>query len=59
MIKKYKLHDLANQGFVYTETQKGVYVIPQAGNIYNDKLKQYLAKFCYAPVHITPGLWQH
>ena len=33
-----------------------MYVISQAGNIYNDKLKQHLDKFGCEPEPITPGL---
>ena len=41
------------------EIQKGMYGLPQAGKIENDKLKIHLAKFGYDPAPITPGLWQH
>ena len=41
------------------EIQKGMYGLPQAGNIANDKLKLHLAKFGYEPAPITPGLWRH
>ena len=41
------------------EIQKGVYGLPQAGKISNDKLKLHLAKFVYEPAPITPGLQRH
>ena len=41
------------------EIQKGMYGIPQAGTIENDKLKLHLDNFVYDPEHITPGLWWH
>ena len=41
------------------EIQKGMYGLPQAGNIANDKLKLHLAKFGYKPAPITPGLWRN
>ena len=41
------------------EIQKGMYGLPQAGKIANDKLKLHLAKFGYEPAPITPGLWRH
>ena len=41
------------------EIQKGVYGIPQACKLSNDKLKLHLAKFGYEPAPITPGLWMH
>ena len=41
------------------EIQKGMYGLPQAGKIANDKLKLHLDKFGYKPATITPGLWRH
>ena len=41
------------------EIQKGMYGLPQAGKIANDKLKLHLAKFGYKPAPITLGLWSH
>ena len=41
------------------EIQKGMYGLPQAGKIANDKLKLYLSRFGYEPAPITPGLWRH
>ena len=58
IIKKYNLRKLSHKGFVYMETRKGVYGLPQAGKIVNDKLKLHLAKFGYDPSPITPGLWR-
>ena len=40
------------------EIEKGVYGLPQAGKIANDKLKLHLEKFGYEPAPI-PGLWRH
>ena len=59
IIQKYNLRNLAHKGFVYMETRKGVYGLPQAGKIANDKLKLHLAKFGYEPELITPGMWRH
>ena len=41
------------------ETQKGMYGLPEAGKIANDKAKLHLANFGYKPELITPGLWRH
>ena len=41
------------------EIQKGMYGLPQAGKIANDKLKLHLTKFVYEPSPINPGLWRH
>ena len=56
IIQKYKLQYLAHQFFVYIEIQKGIYGLPQAGNIVNNKMKQRLVSFGYEPAPITPGL---
>ena len=56
IIQQYNLRNLEHKGFVYMETQKGMYGIPQAGNIANDKLKLHMDKFGYEPALITPGL---
>ena len=57
IIQQYNLRKLVQKGFVYMEIHKGMYGIPQAGKIANDKLKIILAKFGYKPATITPGLW--
>ena len=59
IIQQYNLRNLAHKGFVYMEIQKGMYGLPQAVNMENDKLKLHLAKFGYKPTSITPGLWRH
>ena len=41
------------------EIKKGMYGLPQAGKITNDKLKLHLAKFVYNPGPINPGIWRH
>ena len=41
------------------EIQKGMYGLPQAGKIANDKLNIHLEKFGYETAPITPGLWRH
>ena len=59
IIRQYKLKYLAQKYFVYMEIPKGMYGMPQAGKIANDKIKLHLAKFGYDPAPITPGLWRH
>ena len=39
--------------------KKGMYGLPQAGKIENDKLKLHLEKFGYDSAPINPGLWRH
>ena len=57
--QQYKLINLAHKGFVYMEIQKGMYGLPQAGNITNDKLKLHLAKFGYESAPISSVLLRH
>ena len=54
IIDKYKLEDIATNGWVYTKIVKGIYGLPQAGKIANDLLKKKIRGF-----RTTPGLWRH
>ena len=38
IIQQYNLRNLEHKGFVYMEIKKGMYGLPQAGKIANDKL---------------------
>jgi hypothetical protein len=51
-IDKYDLLNLAQDGKVYIEIQKGMYGLPQAGILANELLQRNLAKH-------THGLWTH
>jgi hypothetical protein len=55
----YNLHDLVEDGFVYVEVRKGMYGLPQAGKLANDRLTKFLEPHGYVPTGITPGLWKH
>jgi hypothetical protein len=59
IINGYDLLPLVHKGFVYAEIRKGMYGLPQAGRLANDRLVAFLAPYGYAPVPITPGLWRH
>ena len=41
------------------ENWKGIYGLPQAGLLTNQRLTTHLAKYDYAPNRHTPGLWRH
>ena len=41
------------------EIQKGMFGLPQAGKIANDKMKLHMTKIGYDPAPIIPGLWRH
>jgi hypothetical protein len=57
-IDKYDLIELAQDGKVYIEIQKGMYVLPQAGILANELLQRNLAKDGYRPTPHTHGLWR-
>jgi hypothetical protein len=58
-IYKYDLIELAQDGKVYIEIQKGMYVLPQAGILANELLQRNLSKDGYQPTQHTHGLWKH
>jgi hypothetical protein len=53
-IDKYYLIELSQDGKVYIEVQKGMYILPQAGILANELLQPNLAKDDYHP---TPHTW--
>jgi hypothetical protein len=57
-IDKYDLIELAQDGKVYIEIQKGMYGLPQAGILANEFLQRNLAKDGYQPTQHTHGLWK-
>jgi hypothetical protein len=58
-IKKYDLNELAQDGKVYIDIQKGMYGLPQAGILVNELLHRNLAKDGYRPTTHTHGLCTH
>jgi hypothetical protein len=58
-IDKYDLIELAQDGKVYIEIQKGMYGLPQAGILVNELLQHNIAKDGYRPTQHTHGLWKH
>jgi hypothetical protein len=56
---KYNLMELAQDGKVYIEIQKGMYGLPHAGILANELLQCNLANDGYQPTQYTHGLWQH
>jgi hypothetical protein len=58
-IDKYNLIELAQDGKVYIEIQKGTYGLPQAGILANELLHHNLAKDGYRPTQHTPELWKY
>jgi hypothetical protein len=58
-INKYDLLNLAQDGKVYIEIQKGMYRLPQSVILANELLQRNLAKDGYRPTQHTHGLWTH
>jgi hypothetical protein len=56
---EYDLAKLVHNKHVYAEIHKGMYGLPQAGRLANDRLIKLLAHHGYTPVPITSGLWTH
>ena len=59
IIDEYDLQKLVKDGKVYTRIRKGMYGLPQAGILANQKLKRDLLPYGYVPCRHTPGLWKH
>jgi hypothetical protein len=59
IIGEYNLTPLVHNNCVYVEIRKGMYGLPQAGQVAKNLLIEALAPFGYCPVPIMPGLWQH
>jgi hypothetical protein len=59
LIEKYDMNELAQNGKVYIEIQKGMYGLPQAGILANELLQRNLTKDGYSPKTHTHGFWTH
>jgi hypothetical protein len=57
LINKYGLDELAVDGKIYIEIQKGMYGLPRAGILANKLLQHRLAQDGYRPTNHTHGLW--
>jgi hypothetical protein len=56
---QYNLSPLVHNGYVYVKIHKGMYGLPQAGQIANDALVPYLPTHGYGRCTHTPGLFKH
>lgn len=59
MMQQYKLAGLVENGHVLVEIRKGMYGLPQAGQLAYERLVKHLRPYGYAPARHTPGLWTH
>jgi hypothetical protein len=59
IIHEYSLADKISNGAIYVEIRKGMYGLPQAGRIANDRLVLHLTKHGYHQAKHTHGLFSH
>jgi hypothetical protein len=59
IVEEYGLLELAHEGFVYVEINKGMYGLPQASILANKLLVKHLARNGYFQCRHAPGLWSH
>jgi hypothetical protein len=59
IMEQYQLASLVHNGFVMVEIRKGMYRLPQAGLIANERLVKYLATYGFHPTKHTHGLFTH
>jgi hypothetical protein len=45
IVELYKLQDKIENGYVYAKVRKGMYGLPQAGKLANDRLRKFLKPF--------------
>jgi hypothetical protein len=59
IVDQFNLLSLVHNGYIYIKIRKGMYGLPQAGIIANNKLRKHWARFGYILTESTPGLWKH
>jgi hypothetical protein len=59
IMAQYALTSLIHNNNVMVEISKGMYGLPQAGILANDRLQDHLAKHGYTTTANTPGLFHH
>ena len=58
-VEKYNLTEKAHNGYIFARVTKGIYVLPQAGQISHDALVKHLYPYGYHPSRKLPGPWKH
>ena len=56
LAQQYQLREKEKNGFIYVETRKAIYGLPQAGVLANNLLEKRLAPLGYYNIPHTPGL---
>jgi hypothetical protein len=59
IMEQYNLAPLVHNGYVLVEIRKGMYGLPQAGIIANERLVKHLLAHGYKQAKHTPGLFNH
>jgi hypothetical protein len=59
IMEHYNLRPLIHNHHVLVEIRKGMYGLPQAGILANERLQKHLAASGYTPTPHTPGLYRH
>ena len=59
VIAQYNLKQLAHNGHVYAECNRGIYGLPHAGILAQRLLEERLEQHGYKQSKITPGFWRH
>jgi hypothetical protein len=59
IITVYNLRDIVHENYVYSEINKGMYGLPQAGKLANNLLDERLGKKGYNQSRNTLGLWSN
>jgi hypothetical protein len=59
IMRRYDLDSKIHNGYVYVEIRKGMYGLPQAGRLANDRLVKFLATHGYHQTTHTHGLFKH
>ena len=59
IVRQYNLAQFVHNGKVYFKVTKGMYGLPQAGKLTNDRLQTHLAKHGYKQNPLVPGLFTH
>ena len=59
VIQKYNMRDFEYNGAVIVEVHKGIYGLPQAGKLAQDRLVKHLASHGYHQAKHTPCLFKH
>ena len=59
IVEQYELNDLASDGWLYIQIEKGMPGLKKAAKIANNKLKVRMCKHGYVPCKRTPTLWRY